>query len=278
MAAPTITILSATQRTDGSFLVDVDFEVADTDLDNLTINLTQFKQGSGVFAAALPQLSDRQHSAVSPLTGITAVPKTFRFVWNAFLDLPEGDFIDVSFKVEVTDGVTPVSDTLASIAVNTIAPDTEDVVKNRRLTRRRQTDKTLLSFLGFGLITPFERGGNDFKAAGGIELVKAAVRQVLFTRGESPISTGEIPWRPDFGTPLDLLRFQPNDEILREIAFLSMARSIDLHEPRVRLVDVEIEQKDTTFTMRMSFDTITKNVSENEVLIEDKTFVIEVGL
>lgn len=278
MAAPTITILSATQRTDGSFLVDVDFEVADADLDNLTINLAEFKQGTGAFAAALPQLSDRKHDAVSPLTGITAVPKTFRFVWNAFLDLSEGDFDDVSFKIEVTDGVTPVSDTLASIEVNTIAPETQDQITNKRLTRRRQADRTLLSFLGFGLLAPFTRGSNDFKAAGGIELIQSAVRQVLFTRGESPVSTGEIPWRPDFGTPLDFLRFQPNDEVLREIAFLFMARSIDLHEPRVRLVDVEIEQVDTTFTMRMVFDTITENVPENEVLIEDKTFVIEVGL
>lgn len=278
MAAPTITILSATQRTDGSFLVDIDFEVADADADNLNILATEFIENGGSLTAASAQLSDRKHDAVSPLTGITATPKTFRFVWNAFQDLTEGDFNNISFRIEVDDSTTPAEDTLTSIEANTIVPASSTDIRARRVTRRKLVDRSPLDFLGFGLIIPFERGSRDFKAAGGVDLIKSSVRQILLTRGESPISVGELPWRPDFGTALHNLRYQPNDDELADLAFSFIAEALSDFEPRVELREVQVITEDSVFTMRILFDIISENVPGNEVFLDDQTFLVELGL
>jgi len=280
MVAPTISILSATQRTDGSFLVDVIFEVADADGDNLTIIDTEFSENGGALTAAQAQLSDRKHTAVSPLTGITITPKFFQFVWNAFQDLSEDDFNSVSFRIEVTDGVTPVEDTLTNIEVNTEVPPTIDEIRQNRLTRRRRVDRSPLDFLGFGLVIPFERGSSDFKFASGITLIESSLRQLLLTRGETGNSVGEIPWRPDLGASPEQFRQRRNDPILAQRIFTYVAGRIpgEQGDPRIILKDVQAIQQDTTFTLRFVFDIIDENVPENRVFLEDRSVVVEVGL
>lgn len=279
MTAPTITILSALQRTDGSFLVDIDFEVADIDLDSLTINLVEFDNGAG-FLTTTPQTFDRQHTAVSPLTGITAVPKTFRFVWNAFTDLVEGNFEDIDFKIEIDDGVTPVSDIFTPVTVNTISLDTEEEVRDARLRRRKFVDRRSKDFLGFGLVIPFERGSSDFKSAGGVELVKSGIRQLLRTRGQGPDGMlGELPWRPDFGTAIEELRHLPNDDYLIEEAYEFITEALERtdFEPRIEILDIEAEVKNQTLSLNIAFTIISKNIPENQVVLADDIHIIEVG-
>ncbi len=279
MTAPTITILSALQRTDGSFLVDIGFEVADVDLDDLTINLAEFSLDGVLFSTATPQTFDRQHDAVSPLTGITAVPKSFNFVWNAFQDLAENAFDNIDFKIEVTDGVTPVSDTFNDIIVNTLVPITEGQVQQDRLNRRKLVDRLPSDFFGFGLIAPFERVSSDFRTASGITLIKARIKQIINTRGISPSGTlGELPWLPDFGVNIEELRHLPNDDVLPELAFISIGRGIARHEPLVELLGVKAIQDDTTMRLELMFGVKGSNDPNNLVFADTNKFILEVGL
>src|ERR1044072_5522330 len=75
------------------------------------------------------------------------------------------------------------------------------------------------SFLGYGLITPFRRDlKNDFANAGGVELVKSCVSQILGTRAASDYVQGELPWRPRFGSLIYLAKHRKGpllDDLVR---------------------------------------------------------------
>ena len=56
-----------------------------------------------------------------------------------------------------------------------------------------------IEFLGNGLLRPFRRDQKaDFAAAGGEEVIKSAVGQVLGTMGSSDFTQGEVAWRTDY--------------------------------------------------------------------------------
>ena len=83
-----------------------------------------------------------------------------------------------------------------------------------------KTNRTMAQeFLGFALLRPFRRDlRSDLAAAGGADVIKSAVGQVLGTVGASDFTQGELPWRTDFGSLLHLLRHQKNDRVLQELA------------------------------------------------------------
>jgi len=67
------------------------------------------------------------------------------------------------------------------------------VKRCRRFARRSPCEVTMLEFLGFGLVRPFQRDGRaDFAAAGGEQLVRSAVGQVLGTVGAFELTLGEM--------------------------------------------------------------------------------------
>lgn len=70
-----------------------------------------------------------------------------------------------------------------------------------------------------GLLLPFQRNQrNDFANGTGSELWSTRVRLLLSTHGPTERGPGEIPWRPNDGAPLRLLRHQNNTPMLREMA------------------------------------------------------------
>ena len=70
-----------------------------------------------------------------------------------------------------------------------------------------------------GLLTPFQRDRKrDFASGEGDDLLASKVEQVLATEGSTLRSTGELPWRTAFGTPLGVLRHQRNEVVLGELA------------------------------------------------------------
>jgi len=128
--------------------------------------------------------------------------------------------------------------------------------------------------LGFGLLRPFRRDGkSDFAAAGGEQLVRSSVGQILGTRAESEVSEGELPWRPEFGSKLYLLRHQKNDAVLQELARVYVVDALQRWEPRVRVKTVqasrERQEGEDALVVTVRYSLIDRNVPGNQVFTPD---------
>lgn len=102
------------------------------------------------------------------------------------------------------------------------------------------------SFLGFGLLRPFRRDRKgDFASGSGVELIKAAIGQILGTQAASETTQGELPWRPEFGSLLHLIRHAKGDEATIEIARAGVVEAIRRWESRISITSFQIEPKAT---------------------------------
>lgn len=113
-----------------------------------------------------------------------------------------------------------------------------------------------LSF-GAGIVTPFQRDGKgDFANADDITLVRSNVRQVLYTIASSSVTNGEIPWRPEFGSILQVLRFRNLDETLEELARTYVVDSLKTWAPRIRITGtvVEADVDETTLDITVRYN------------------------
>lgn len=129
-------------------------------------------------------------------------------------------------------------------------------------------------FLGFGLVTPFRRDGkSDFASAGGAALVRSCVMQVLGTECSDNVHTGELPWRPEFGSLLYRLRHASINAPRAELARVYVADAIQRWEPRARVRDVRVLAQasqpnghDDTLVIRVKCDLVTSNAHGNQVV------------
>lgn len=129
--------------------------------------------------------------------------------------------------------------------------------------------------LGFGLVTPFRRGPNDFVNGGGIAFVQSMVSQVLGVRCDSDFTTGELPWRTEFGSLAHFLRHKANSPALQDLGRVYIADAIAVWVPQIRLKDVELEKKagpqgekiKNVLAIRLLYDIIGVNRPGNQVLI-----------
>jgi phage baseplate assembly protein W len=88
-----------------------------------------------------------------------------------------------------------------------------------------------------GLLSPLRRDQKrDFASGSGPELLRSKVIQALATEGETPRSTGELPWRTAFGSGLHLLRHQRNDDALGALAQVYVRDALSRWVPEVELV------------------------------------------
>lgn len=131
------------------------------------------------------------------------------------------------------------------------------------------------NFIGFGILTPFRRGGADFVSGGGLELLQSHIGQVLGTRAGSDFTEGEIPWRGDFGSLLHLLRHQNNNQVREELARIYVAEALARWVPQIRLKDVTITREfgpnqtkeRNVLAIRIVYDVIGLRQAGNEVLV-----------
>jgi uncharacterized protein len=92
------------------------------------------------------------------------------------------------------------------------------------------------------LLIPFRRDRKrDLATGDGEALLASKVRQVLLTEGSTPSSSGELPWRTNFGTGFALLKHRPNDAVLVEIARVAVRDALSRWIPRVVLTSVELQ-------------------------------------
>jgi hypothetical protein len=105
-----------------------------------------------------------------------------------------------------------------------------------------------------GLLTPFQRDRKrDFASGEGDDLLASKVEQVLATEGSTLRSTGELPWRTAFGTPLGVLRHQRNEVVLGELARVYIRDALARWVPEATLVAVEVQREGGELRLRVWF-------------------------
>lgn len=138
----------------------------------------------------------------------------------------------------------------------------------------------LATFIGRGVTSPFRRASSDLANAEGIALLKNNMKQILGVRADSDYTTGELPWRTEFGSLLHLLRHKPNTLATEELARIYVVEALARWEPRilVRAVGITREvgpdanlQERPVLLVRITFDVRSVNtpsslVAEGETL------------
>lgn len=111
----------------------------------------------------------------------------------------------------------------------------------------------------------------DFAFAEGEELVRSSVGQILGTLAATDFTQGEIPWRPELGSALHLLRHQKNDAVLQELARVHVADALKRWEPRVQLTSVQVtrdrDRGENVLALRIRYNIIDRNVPGNNVML-----------
>jgi hypothetical protein len=102
------------------------------------------------------------------------------------------------------------------------------------------------------LLIPFRRDKKrDFAVGTGSALLASKVRQALLTEGATARSSGELPWRTNFGAGLALLRHQRNDAALKELARVYVRDALQRWVPSAQLVSLAVEQDEAALTLRV---------------------------
>ena len=102
------------------------------------------------------------------------------------------------------------------------------------------------------LLIPFRRDKKrDFAVGSGEALLASKVRQALLTEGATARSSGELPWRTNFGAGLALLRHQRNDAALKELARVYVRDALKRWVPGAQLVSLSVEQDGPALTLRV---------------------------
>jgi phage baseplate assembly protein W len=110
-----------------------------------------------------------------------------------------------------------------------------------------QTTNVDAVVLGSGLLQPFRRDAKgDWAHGSDADLLKSNLEQVLGTVASSNFTVGELPWRPEFGSLLYLLRHRNNDAVLAELARQYVVDAVQVWEPRIRVKQADVTQDLTT--------------------------------
>lgn len=153
---------------------------------------------------------------------------------------------------------------------------------------RPYASRTERAYLGFGLLAPFVRDQKgDFANGGGEALVRSCVAQVLGTEctSEDGSVQGELPWDPEFGSLLRLLRHRQMDEVLQQVAQVYVADALRRWEPRVRLTSTRFEKVKSSgavrvedaFVVHLTYDFVSENSDANQVVLTDINQTVRVG-
>jgi phage baseplate assembly protein W len=99
-----------------------------------------------------------------------------------------------------------------------------------------------------GIAFPFDRGATSFPQQNtDAELVKQSIIQILLTE------QGERLMRPTFGSGLMSKVFENNGALLESLIQAEVRTAIGKWEPRAMVQGVDIQRKDSTITVTVSF-------------------------
>jgi phage baseplate assembly protein W len=140
---------------------------------------------------------------------------------------------------------------------------------------------TQLSFLGYGLVTPFRRGmANDFAAAGAENLVRSRVSQILGTQAGGKTDAGELAWRGEFGVRLNHLRHRTKTPMLEKMAQHYVMDAFARWEPCARVSSAKVlraPSQPRTLTLRVVYDVVVTNPSGNPVIFPGQTLDVQIN-
>jgi len=86
----------------------------------------------------------------------------------------------------------------------------------------------------FGMAYPFGETLNDyFSLRTGRDILRTSIINILMT------TPGELPYRPNFGSDLASLLFDPNNDLLDAEIVSEVTENVRLHDPRIDIVDVQ---------------------------------------
>lgn len=130
-----------------------------------------------------------------------------------------------------------------------------------------------LSFLGTGIILPFQRDEkNDFANGHGKALIKSSLETILGTTCASGSTYGELPFDQGMGSLLLLIKhLNLDDPALEELAIFYVVDAIDRHEPRVKLTGIRFvkNRPDMKLSIWLSYDIISRDNARNNVLVSN---------
>lgn len=262
---------AAVQRdTVNSFFVDVTFELIETVGGAVTLAFDWRRGTTDPWVTANPQPVDFRHTATTPQSGLpTSSPgESLHFTWNAFFDLPEGSFTDVFLRITAVGTSTEVVAIGPLTVVTAIATQASALAQAQA--RRNIISKIPGDFLGNGITTPIRRGSSDLVSASGVDLIRAAVGQILGTKAAVGDLVGEVPWRPDFGSKLWVLKHRSNDPTLEGQAEAFVKEAL-LWEPRVEVTEVLVETEPAAgpneLRIRVRYRVLNENSDDNRVLL-----------
>jgi uncharacterized protein len=117
-------------------------------------------------------------------------------------------------------------------------------------------------FLGKGMaVPPTRRGGADYTAARGAQLVSMGIRQILNT------DKGELPWNPNFGTTIRRQKNKLLNEDFQNLVVAELSQALREFEPRISVLNISIQVQGTKATVRVEWQIIERNVEGNQVLV-----------
>jgi uncharacterized protein len=110
--------------------------------------------------------------------------------------------------------------------------------------------KELAAVNYYGPALPFlSKVGGHYVSKQLYDLIRSSIYMILTT----PIGTR--PWRPEFGSELPRIVFEPDDEILAASVKLYTVEALRRWEPRIRIVRVEVEteKQDNTLWIKLQY-------------------------
>jgi phage baseplate assembly protein W len=129
------------------------------------------------------------------------------------------------------------------------------------------------AYLGYSITRPLQRDlQSDYITAGGVALVAAAVGQVLGTVASSLVTNGELPWRVEFGSQLELLRHRNVDATFVDIARVYVVEALQRWEPRCVVTDVDITveyEGEARSFLHVYFDISSANAPSSVIIARD---------
>ena len=94
--------------------------------------------------------------------------------------------------------------------------------------------KEIDNFLGRGVTLPIEMSNGRWQIQTGISLIRPSIQMVLRWL------VGTRFFLAEFGSKVEELLEEPNDDVLKQVAYAVIAEAIQNWEKRVELVDIEI--------------------------------------
>lgn len=167
-----------------------------------------------------------------------------------------------------------------SFGYQTLRPPTTQKPGNPTKTTSNTVTAVNPVAFGNGIVTPFRRDGKgDFANASDISLVRSEVQQVLGTLASSGSTQGELQWRPEFGSNLQLLRFRNLDETTLELARTYTADALRIWLPRIRVkaVSADANFDDKTLTITVVYSILDANRRSVITANQTSTIIIPVA-